>query len=181
MVHNLDPAPLDKKEWYVVFTKPRHEETAEFHLKSKGIEVFYPKLFLPVPNKAGRHKVPLFPNYLFVRMDVESPDYSQVVWCRGIKRLVSFGDTPAAIDDCFVDFLRERADPCGLIIAQSNLKVGDEVQIANGPFKGLVGIIQEAPDAKSRVKVLMAILSRYVRVEVPVSYINAGWVAVCPA
>lgn len=181
MHNNLDHARQNGKKWYVAYTKLRNEAAAEFHLRAKGIEVFYPKLFLPVPNKAGRQAVSLFPNYVFVHIDVTSPDYAQVIWCRGIKRLVSFGDTPSAVDEAVVDFLREQADSRGLIVAKSNLKVGDEVQINNGPFKGLVGIIQEPPDTKHRVKVLMAILSRHVQVEVPAGYIDSGWVALCPA
>lgn len=169
-----------EKKWYVVLTKPRNEETARFHLNTKGIEVFYPKLFLPVLNKSGRHIVPLFPSYLFVRIDASSLEFSQVVWCRGIKRFVSFGGTPSAVEDSVVNFMRDQADPAGLIVARSNLKAGDEVQIAKGPFKGIVGIIQEPPDTKSRVKVLMAMLSRHVQVEVPADYINMSWVAACP-
>jgi transcriptional antiterminator RfaH len=168
-----------EKNWYVVVTKARNEETAQFHLMSKNIEVFYPKLFLPLSNKSGRQVVSLFPNYLFVHIDALSAEYSQVVWCRGIKKLVSFGDTPAAVEDSVIDFMREQADPQGLIVARSNLKIGDEVQIAKGPLKGLVGIIQEPPDTRSRVKVLMAMLSRHVQVEVPAGYINMGWVAPC--
>ena len=167
------------KKWYVLLSKPRQEETAEFHLNAKGVETFYPRLLLPVPNKSGRQVVALFPNYLFVRIDAASSDYFQVSWCRGVKRLVSFGGAPSSVEDGVIEFLRDQADPRGLIVAKSTLKVGDEIQIAKGPFKGLVGLIQEPPDTKSRVKVLMAILSRQVQVEVPVDLINVGWVAPC--
>jgi transcriptional antiterminator RfaH len=168
------------KKWYVALTKPRTEETAHFYLSARGIEVFYPKLFIPIPNKSGRQEISLFPNYIFVRIDSSSSEYFQVAWCRGVKRFVSFGGMPSPVEDNVVDFLRDQGDPRGLITAKSNLKVGAEVQIAKGPFKGLVGIIQEPPDTKSRVKVLMAILSRQVQVEVPANYIDIGWVASCP-
>jgi transcriptional antiterminator RfaH len=114
---------LDKR-WYVVLTKSRNEEVAQMHLTSKGIEVFYPKLFLPI-SRSHRYVVPLFPNYLFVRIDVSSSEYYQVVWCHGVKRLVSFGGAPSALEDGVVDFLRDRSDPRGVIVAKSNLKVGD--------------------------------------------------------
>ena len=168
-----------QKKWYVTFTKPRSEDTARYYLEQKGIEVFYPRLFLPLSSRSGRQIVSLFPNYLFVRIDLASTEYFRVVWCRGVKRFVSFGETPSPVEDNVVDFLRDQADPCGLITAKSNLKVGAEVQITKGPFKGLQGIIQEPPDTKSRVKVLMAILSRQVQVEVPANYIDIGWVAPC--
>jgi transcription antitermination factor NusG len=77
--------------------------------------------------------------------------------------------------------MRDQANPEGLITAKSSLKIGDEVQIVKGPFKGLIGIIKEPPDTKSRVRVLMGILSRHVQVDVPADYINMAWVAICPA
>ena len=169
------------KRWYVVLTKPRNEEIARFHLVSKGIEVFYPKLSLPIPTRLGRSVVSLFPNYLFVRINSFSPEHSQVIWCRGVKRLVSFGGIPAPVENRVVDFIRQQADQSGVLKAKSNLKMGDEVQIAKGPFKGLVGIIQEPPDTKSRIRVLMSILSRDVQVEVPADCIEIGWVAQRPA
>jgi transcriptional antiterminator RfaH len=168
------------KKWYVVLTKVRSEENAQFHLNARNIEVFYPKLLLPVA-RSGRQVVSLFPNYLFVRIDASSPEYYQVVWCHGVKKIVSFGGAPSSVENSVVDFMRDQADPRGLIMARSTLKAGDEVQITNGPFKGLVGIIQAPPDTKSRVRVLMGILSRQVQVEVPAGYINMGWVAPCPA
>jgi transcription antitermination factor NusG len=86
---------------------------------------------------------------------------------------------PAPVEDSVIDFLRAQADERSVILARTNLKAGDEVRIAKGPFKGLAGIMQEPPDARSRVKVLMAILSRQVQVEVPADYVEIAWIAPC--
>ena len=169
---------LDKK-WYVVYTKARHEETAECHLRMKGIEVFYPRLFYPVANRRGRQLFPLFPSYLFVHIDFSSQEYQRVRWSPGVKRFVGFDSSPAPVESKIINFLRQQADQDSRIVAKSTLRVGDEVHISGGPFKGLMGIIQEPPDGKTRVKVLMAILSREVQVEVPLRYIDIGWVAAC--
>ena len=177
MEYIVEQSQQHGRKWYAVLTKPRSEGTAQFHLNNRGIEVFYPKLFIPVSNKSGPLVVALFPNYLFVRINVASQEYAQVVWCRGIKKLVSFGGAPADVEEHIIDFIREQANQDGLIVAKSILKVGDNVQIVKGPFKGLGGIIQEPPDQRSRIKVLMAILSRNVQVEVPASYVDIGWVA----
>ena len=48
--------------------------------------------------------------------------------------------------------------------------------IAGGPFDGLAGIIQEPPNARGRVKVLVELLNRQTNVDVPVQFINASWV-----
>ena len=80
-----------------------------------------------------------------------------------------------------MEFLMGQAGPDGTISARSNLKVGQQVMIDGGPFDGLVGIIQEPPNAKGRVKVLLELLKRPTRVEVPVRFIKVGWVASSPA
>jgi transcription antitermination factor NusG len=64
----------------------------------------------------------------------------------------------------------------GVIAARCNIEVGERVSIEGGPFDGLVGIIEEPPNAKGRVKVLLQLLNRETKVDVPVQFINASWV-----
>jgi transcription antitermination factor NusG len=165
---------VGKREWYVVYSKPHREESAQFHLQSKGIEVFFPRLLLP--ESLRRRIVPLFPNYLFVRIHLLE-QYHYVLWSPGVKRFVSFNDVPLPLDDNIAGYLMQQANSDGIITARSNLKVGQEVRINGGPFDGLVGMIQESPNARGRVKVLMKLLSRQIKVEVPVHFVKSGWVA----
>ena len=72
------------------------------------------------------------------------------------------------------------SSPNGIIAARSTLKRGQEVQITGAPFTGLMGIIHEPPNAKGRVRILLQILNRQTKVDVPVQCINAGWVASAP-
>jgi transcription antitermination factor NusG len=64
----------------------------------------------------------------------------------------------------------------GMIGARSNLAVGQEVCITDGPLEGLKGIIRQPPDARGRVRVLMTLLNRDLTVTVPVAYVQSGWV-----
>lgn len=166
----------NRRQWYVVYTKPQKEEVAQYYLEAKGIEVFHPKLHVPASTKKRRRTIPLFPNYFFVHINLFSDEYQFVTWSRGVKRFVSFNEVPAPVEDRAIQFLKQQTDSTGAIVAKSNLKVGQEVQIEAGPFKGLVGIIQEPPDARDRVKVLMTLLSRQVQVEVPTGFLRSGWV-----
>ena len=79
-----------------------------------------------------------------------------------------------------MSFLMGQAGPDGIIAARSNLKVGQQVMIDGGPFDGLVGIIQEPPNAKGRVKVLLELLKRPTKVDVPVQFIKAEWITPAP-
>ncbi len=56
--------------WYVAYCKPRKEECAQYHIERKGLEVFFPKLLLPEAGRLQKRVVPLFPNYIFVRLRI---------------------------------------------------------------------------------------------------------------
>jgi transcription elongation factor/antiterminator RfaH len=163
------------KQWYVVYSKPHAEEYAQLHFRLKGLEYFFPRLLLPKAVQKHRRIVPLFPNYLFVRIHFLE-QFQYVLWSHGVKRFVSFNDVPAALDEEVVGFIMRQANSEGIITARSNLKAGEEVRVSRGPFQGLVGIIQEPPNVRGRVKILLELLSRQVRAEVPIEYVEGGWV-----
>jgi transcription antitermination factor NusG len=102
-------------------------------------------------------------------------DYYCVLWSPGVRRIVSFNGDPPPLDDQVVLFLRERANPDGIITARASLKVRQAIQISGGPFDGLVGIIQQPPNDKERVKMLLKLLNREVTVELPLQFVNSEW------
>jgi transcription antitermination factor NusG len=167
--------------WFVVYAKPHKERTAEFQLRLRGVEVFYPRLLLPGYVDARRQVVPLFPGYLFVRIALDTQFYD-VVWTPGVSRLVGTFGLPTPLDDEVVTFLKANADVDGLLRARPTLTVGQHVEVTRGPFAGIVGIIQRPPNAKGRVKVLMRLLNRRtVGVELPVQFVRTGWTPAQPA
>jgi transcriptional antiterminator RfaH len=165
------------KQWCAVYTKPQREEFAEMHLRLRHIDTFFPRLFLPKSGRRKKQVAALFPSYLFVRFDVVSEEHASIVWCPGVKRIVSFNGTPAIVDESIVAFLMAQGGADGVIPARCNIRVGQQVVIEGGAFDGLVGIIQEPPSARGRIKILLELLNRPTRVEVPVQFIKASWVA----
>jgi transcription elongation factor/antiterminator RfaH len=164
-----------QRQWYVVYAKSNREEYAQYQLQRKGIDVFFPRLRLPVASAKQRQIIPLFPSYLFVHLSIPT-EHAAVVWCPGVRCLVSFNGTPAPLDDEVVTFLKNQTTDDGIIGAQSNLAIGQEVYITDGPLEGLKGIIQHPPDAKGRVRVLMKLLNRELSVTVPLVHVNSDWV-----
>ena len=169
-----------QRDWYVVYSKPHKEDQVRLHLGMKGIESFFPRLRLPT--RAGSRKclTPLFPNYLFVRVHLASEAH-YVVWSPGVKRIVSFSDRPVPLEESIVEFLRARADHDGIIEARSQLRAGQQVEIVGGPFDGFVGIIENPPNAKGRVRILLKLLSRQISVKLGVEFIRSQSAAFAPA
>jgi len=166
---------MPKTAWYIVYGKPQKEELAQFHLKQKAVHTFYPRLLLPKFSRKRKRIVPLFPNYLFVNITLTTA-YYHVLWTPGVKCFVSFNDIPAPVDDGIVEHLIQQANCEGIIDAHTDLKVGQEVQVSGGAFDGLMGRLLGVPDGKGRVKVLMSLLNREIKVELPVHLVTGAWV-----
>lgn len=165
---------IEPQRWYVVYCKPRKEETAQFHLAHKGLETFFPRLRLPKRSLKRPPIVPLFPNYLFVQLCTPE-EYNYARWSPGVRCVVNFNGTPTPVDDGVVLFLKKRATAEGVVEAYVQLTVGQEVQITGGPFEGLIGIIQNPPNARGRVRILLELLGRQVRAEIPVEFASGRW------
>ena len=163
-------------DWYVVYSKRNKEEQAQFYLAAKGIESFFPRLLIGA-SKTKTRIVPLFPNYLFVRINMAT-DAHYVTWTPGVHRFVSFSEVPVPLEPAIVSFLQSQAGPSGVIRACSQLKSGQEVEIKGGPFEGLLGIIQDPPDAKGRVRVLLNLMNRQVAVSLGLDNIAGEWISI---
>jgi transcription elongation factor/antiterminator RfaH len=159
------------KQWYVIYSKTYKEQQAQFYLARKGIESFFPRLHLPGSVVGARRIVPLFPNYLFVLLDLSTESH-YVTWTPGVKRFVSFSDVPLPLEKSVIQFLKENADGDGIITARSQLQRGQPVEISAGPFSGLAAIIQDPPDARGRVNVLLKLMSRHITVKVGVEVLR---------
>lgn len=155
----------DQHAWYVVHTKVRKEQYAEWQLTRRGVETFLPWIIHPSRISLDDVLQPLFPGYLFARVDL-ARQYWDVVWAPGVHRLVGFGETPSSIDDGVIDFLRARAGDGGVVRMFPVFREGDRVRIKQGPLAGLVGIIEKPCGGRGRVRVLMELLRRQTRVEV---------------
>lgn len=156
----------DQHAWYVVHTKIRKEQYAEWQLTRRGVQTFLPWIVRPSSVTMEDVMQPLFPGYLFARVDL-AKQYWDVVWAPGVHRLVGFGETPSSIDAEVIEFLRERAGHDGVVRMFPVFREGDRVRIKQGPLAGLVGIIEKPCGGRGRVRVLMELLRRQTRVELP--------------
>lgn len=154
------------REWYVVRSKPRREEYAQDQLLRRGVETFLPRIVEPARGGSEPIVGPLFPGYLFARVDLLA-QYNCVIWAPGVRSLVAFGDVPAAVDRAVVEFLQERCGPEGVVRVMPTFRDGDVVRVTRGPLGGLIGVVQGQVSGQCRVRVLMELLRRRTQVSVP--------------
>ena len=160
---SASPATLS---WYVVHTKIRQEALAMTNLNRQGFECYMPMLKM---EKMRRHKAtlveePMFPRYLFIRLDTSGsgPSWSPIRSTLGVSQLVRFGGQPAVVDSKLIELLRTREQ-----VGQPErlFKAGEKVVVADGPFVGIEAIFKTA-DAESRSMILLDMLSKPVAMRI---------------
>src|SRR6202161_4264441 len=119
----------DPRRWFAVVTTPQHEKAAFRHLDFGGIETFLPT-YESSRTWKNRQKVtvqlPLFPTYLFVRID--QADRASVLRTPGVKRLFGNSREPLSLPDREVEFLRtnimqQKAEPYADLIAGQRVRI----------------------------------------------------------
>jgi transcription antitermination factor NusG len=170
---NVSPAQKPSYEqhprrWFAVVTTPQHEKAASKHLDFAGIETFLPT-YESSRTWKNRQKVrlelPLFPTYLFVRID--HADRSRVLRTPGVRQLVGNSREAVCLQDREIEFLRasllrQKAEPhVGLI-------VGQQVRIKSGPMRGVEGWLVRKNN-EWRFVLTVQLIHHHVAVEVDAS------------
>ena len=154
--------------WYLIYTKPRQEAVAEENLKRQDFRVWLPRLQVS-RRRRGRWVEaiePLFPRYLFIRLEAGGDNFSPIRSTRGVSSMVRVGIEPAQVPDPVVAALQLATDPAsGLLIPDAPaLARGDEVEVLAGPFEGLRGVFQ-LQSGDERVVILLDVLGQANRVK----------------
>lgn len=154
--------------WYLILTRPRQERIALENIERQGYGAFLPLMRSSKRRHGGRLVdvvEPMFPRYLFVRLNTTTDNWRPLHSTLGVTTLVRFGTEPARVPGSLVELLRKQGDEEGIRnIARPEPKPGTRVRIGAGPFAGFDGIFQ-ARSGKERVILLLEIASRTARVE----------------
>ena len=147
--------------WYVIRSKPNKEEFLAGQLRAQGLEFYYPVLYVKPVNPRSRKIRPYFPSYLFVHVDLDLINVSDLKWTPGASGLVSFDGEPAPVPDLLVDTLKKQVDHHNKILQnkKQNFEAGDVVLIEDGPFAGHQAIFDISISGEDRVRVLLSLLT----------------------
>jgi transcription termination/antitermination protein NusG len=151
-------------EWFAVHTWSKHEKSVFEQLRSKQVETFLPLYHSSKRWRNGQQgsPLPLFPGYLFVRIDLQ--DRLPVLQTAGVARFVGFGQTPAPVPDDEIAQLELAVANKLSLSPHPFLTVGDRVAIKRGPLAGLTGILTREKQGL-RVVLSVALISRSISVE----------------
>ena len=153
--------------WYAVRIKPNQGNLVQSNLERLGLEVFCP--FLKRTKFVRRKKQivvgPLFPGYLFARLNIEI-HFRLVNYSRGALGIVIFGSVPAEIDGSMIESIKSRLEEGCLTIKPPTFQPGEAVRIEQGPLVGFEAVFEREMTDQERVILLLNTLSFQARIEI---------------
>jgi len=146
--------------WFALYVKSRHEKSVGAALQQWGYEAFVP--VYKAPNRRRVVELPLFPNYVFCRLDFRSaPPLFRIP---GVFEIVKQGKYPASISEKEVTAIGAVVASGYLARPWPNVTLGDTVRIESGPLQGIEGTLDRV---SSQLVVSIALLQRSIAVTVP--------------
>ncbi len=159
-----DRAAASEAPWIVVNTRPHAELTALENLQRQAFETYCPMLRKRRSHARRIDTVlrPLFPGYLFARPGTAGRRWRPILSTQGVRTVVRAGEEPSLIEHGFIASLKARQVDGAIARPAKPYEVGQMVQIAGGPFDGIVTTIIDL-DEDERVVVLLEVLKRATR------------------
>lgn len=138
MIRTFEEASLP---WYALYVKHRHEKKVARSLSGRAVHTFVPT-YPKVHGNGSRFEVPLFPGYVFCRIDIATP--LPVVSTPGVFGIVSGGSVPGSIPEEEIESVRQLL-ATGLPVAPTDyFSPGQEIALSDGPLKGIRGFVVDA-------------------------------------
>ena len=163
--------------WYVVRTQTNAEAKAARNLLRQGFEIYLPHYLKRRSHarKVERVAAPLFPRYMFVRIDLATQRWRSVQSTYGVSHLVLNGSDPAPVAGEVIQALKAREDASGYVTLEQRPKfaIGEKVRVLAGVFADNLGLFDGMAD-RDRVAILLELLGRKVRFSLEADLVAAA-------
>jgi transcriptional antiterminator RfaH len=171
----MSTASLDA--WYVVQTQVNAEAKAARNLVRQDFEVYLPRYLKRRSHARKVEKIaaPLFPRYLFVRIDMATQRWRSIQSTFGVSHLVCNGPDPAPVAQQILSSLKAREDAKGYVKLdlRPNFALGTKVRVLAGAFAENLGLFDGQAD-RDRIAILLDLLGRKVRVSIEADMVAAA-------
>ena len=163
------------KQWYAIHTYSGYEEKVaesirqradSLDMKDKIYQVLVPKEKM-IEVKNGKRKVVekrIFQGYVMVQIKMSEDAWYIVRNTPSVTGFVGSGSEPTPISNDEMEKIMKRMgreEPKHKI----DFKIGEVVNIIDGPFKGFDGLVSEVDPVKGKLKVLVNMFGRETPVE----------------
>ena len=158
-------------KWYVVFTFGGYENIVKDNLlkmiEKNNLQERIIDIQVPVEDvvveKNGKRVIvqqKMFPCYVLLKMKYANDLWHLIVNTRGVTSFVGPQGKPTALDED--DIKRMRLEK---VTVESNYKVGDKVQVVDGPLQGFIGEVEQIDLSNRKIRVSVSMFGRQTPVE----------------
>jgi len=155
------------KNWFALYTKPRHEYKALEQLEALEIETFLPTITQTKQWSDRKKKVtePLFRGYIFIH----STEIERIhaVTCESVIKTIFFDGKPAVVPEQEINSIIKMLETPERIKVFTGIVKGVIVKIESGPFEGVEGIVDLISQDENTLSVSVQLLNRTVSVSIP--------------
>ena len=168
-----------EKLWYVVNTYSGHEykvkEKLESKIESMGLQDNIFRIVIPetteVEVKDGvqkEHKKKMFPGYILVEMNMSDESWYIVRNTPGVTGFIGSSGKGAKPTPLLPQEIDKILSNMGMsrVNLESEMAIGDKVNIVDGPFKGMSGKVDTIDTENNRLNVLIDLFGQETPVEV---------------
>ena len=162
-----DDSAGDDLQWYAARTYSCRERAVARSLESQGIEYYLP-LLTERRRWSDRTKtihIPLFRNYLFVRVNLALEHFWQVITTRGVTRVLGNDNGPIPVPTEEIEAVARIVEAKTSLETSEGLQAGQRVRITEGPLTGMEGHFLRTK-SKERFAIHITLLGQTVLTEI---------------
>jgi transcription antitermination factor NusG len=154
------------RNWFALYTKPRHEFKVAENLELVNIEYYLPTITRLKQWSDRKKKVtePLIHGYIFVYVDTK--ERILALQQNGIVRCISFNGHPAVVPDWQIENLKRMLSHESEFIISEVIKAGTRVKVIEGPFQGVIGVVNYSQSGKT-ISISLDLLKRSITAVLP--------------
>jgi transcription antitermination factor NusG len=142
-VNSSPHSTTNNQEWFAVQTKPRHEKKVALELKEKQIDVFLPLLttMRQWSDRKQEVEMPLFPSYMFVRLNQTREERTAVLRTNGVHSFVGMRGIGVAVPDDEIESVQKILLEGVNFTDYPFLAIGQKVRVRGGSLDGVSGVL----------------------------------------
>ncbi|ASZ13041.1 UpxY family transcription antiterminator [Chitinophaga pendula] len=153
--------------WYLIYTKPRHEKKVAIQLENRGVTHLFPTTSV-VKQWHDRKKIvtePLFASYIFTFIR-DSQEFYDVSDMDGVLKYIKFGKEIAVVPPTTIQNLQIlMSGDATMEVVATTFQRGQHVVITSGPLCGIRGEII-AYKGCQKILVRISIIMRHILLDV---------------
>ncbi len=179
-----------RPRWYIVQTYVGFEDAVKRALElkmrnvpslaAKIMEIFIPtKKVIKLGRKGDRQEKQerVYPGYIYLHMVLDKESGYLLQNTQYVSRITGTGDFAVSLEEGYVEKLKEQLLKANEDVQTSTkvtYKIGDLIQVTDGPFKDMRGKVSGIDPQNSRIIVLLTIFDRETSVELDVLEVKKG-------